>query len=120
MNVPLVHQPGKLDHQQPPVQRISALLPVSEIGNLPPADQSVHVCDNTIRVPDLQSVSARSRSRSAGDRRTVHQPLLDPIQEEPPDTMLEQTAEHEESSPDITAYIHHQDWKETAASLLPQ
>ena len=56
------------DLQQIPVQRISVMVPANEVQDIPPADEDLHICDESLHVPDLLTVQARgpatSRERS--------------------------------------------------------
>ena len=104
------YKPGKLDHQKLPVQRLAVLLPADEVGNLPPADNTVHVCSDTIRIPDLRKVEARDRPRRASSET----PLSTITEELQPDPSLDVTAPLPEvdpvaekvGNPDSSVYIH--------------
>ena len=45
------YKPRKLDRQLVPVQRLVMLLPVEEQDKLPPASESLHICEEAFRVP---------------------------------------------------------------------
>ena len=47
------------DLQQIPVQRISVMVPASEVENIPPASEDLHLCDDSLHVPDLLTAQAR-------------------------------------------------------------
>ena len=105
-----IYKPGKLDHQKLPVQRLAVLLPADEVGNLPPADDTVHVCSDTIRIPDLRTVEARDRPRRA----STETPLTTITEEPQSDPSLDDTAPLPEvdtvasrfGNPDSSVYIH--------------
>ena len=50
--------------QRLPIQRLVVLLPVEEIDGLPPADDSLHLCEEELRLPD---VLQRDHDSSPGD-----------------------------------------------------
>ena len=56
----------KLEEQYVPVQRLVMLLPVEEQSSLPPASESLHICEEDFRVPaaDLPSSPHRGASPS--------------------------------------------------------
>ena len=47
------------DEQRLPVQRISVMVPASEVENIPPASEDLHLCDDSLHVPDLLTAQAR-------------------------------------------------------------
>ena len=60
---PREYQSRPRDEQRLPVQRISVLLPASEVENIPPANEDLHMCDETLHVPDLLTAQARDPAR---------------------------------------------------------
>ena len=54
----------KLEHQMVPVQRLVMLLPVEEQSALPPASESLHICEEDFRVPTADLSSHRGASPS--------------------------------------------------------
>ena len=54
----------KLEHQMVPVQRLVMLLPVEEQSALPPASESLHICEEDFRVPAADLSSHRGASPS--------------------------------------------------------
>ena len=60
---PREYQSRPRDEQRLPVQRISVLLPASEVENIPPANEDLHMCDETPHIPDLLTAQARDPAR---------------------------------------------------------
>ena len=55
----LEYKPRKFDEQKLPVQRLAVMLPLEEQEGLPPADESLHLCEEDMRFPDLVDFHAR-------------------------------------------------------------
>ena len=51
------------DLQRLPVQRISVMVPADEVGQLPPADNQLHICEESLSVPDLLTAQSRDQTR---------------------------------------------------------
>ena len=62
----LEHKPRKFYEQKIPAQRLAVLVPVEEAGGLPPADEALHVCEETMRVPDQATVTSRDPRSAPG------------------------------------------------------
>ena len=61
------YQPGQMDVQKLPVQRLVLMIPASEISSLEPADPDLHLCDEEMRVPsDLHSNTITKPGLEAG------------------------------------------------------
>ena len=125
-DVPGIYKPGKLDHQRIPVQRVSVLIPASDLHQLPPADESLHVCDESIRIPDLLNIAARDRSDPGQLSSEAGSPALSPDTPVYLNTLVASISTVQSSSYSCSdcvqhyGVVEHQDWKRVAVEILAQ
>ena len=62
----LEYKTRKFDEQKLPVQRLAVLLPVEERDNLPAPDDTLHLCEEDMRMPDLAEVYSRVNPSPTG------------------------------------------------------